>query len=193
MYKFIGGFINTLQPYNNTTMLNLLDSKLILTENFLNNIDLLLLQLRNLQGNIDKSKLSEYIKENKNIQNADIEDYIKFCNTKNINLFTLTEEQLLESGDMKDKYTLINRNNYFYQIYDIRNKLSKISNEDFNLEITKLSEINDVGKFKKQIQDKITELETIKIKTEDLLKINCFSDVKVCVNINIMIKLIINV
>jgi hypothetical protein len=174
MYKFIGGFINTLQPYNNTTMLNLLDSKLILTENFLNNIDLLLLQLRNLQGNIDKSKLSEYIKENKNIQNADIEYYIKFCNTKNINLFTLTEEQLLESGDMKDKYTLINRNNYFYQIYDIRNKLSKISNEDFNLEITKLSEINDVGKFKKQIQDKITELETIKIKTEDLLKINCF-------------------
>ena len=58
-------------------MLNLLDSKLILTENFLNNIDLLLLQLRNLQGNIDKSKLSEYIKENKNIQNADIEDYIQ--------------------------------------------------------------------------------------------------------------------
>ena len=47
----------------------------------------------------------------------------------------------------------------------------------------KLSEINDFGKFKKQIQDKITELETIKIKIGDFLKINCFSDIQACADI----------
>jgi len=179
MYRFVGGFINTLKPYNDDEINN----KFIITQSFLENIDLLLQDLKNLQENINKQKLNDYIKGNKDIIDDDIAKYIKFCNTKNINLFTLTEEQLLESGDMKDKFTLINRNNYFYNIYQIKQRFSTITNEDFDIKISNLSQINDSGKFKKQIDEKIKEIEKIKIKIEDLLKINCFHDNKDCIDI----------
>jgi hypothetical protein len=180
MYKFIGGFINTLQPYNNDEF----NSKLILTQNFLDNINLLLLKLKYLEENIDKIKLLEYIKQNKNIKDDDIKNYIEFCNIKKKELFKLSAEELLESDIMKDKYTVINNNFYFYQIYEIRNTMLTIFNEDNNIKISNLSQINDVSKFKKQLQDKIIELEKIKIKTQDLLKINCFSENQECVNID---------
>ena len=46
MYKFVGGFINTLQPYNNDEF----NSKLIITNQYLENINILLRELTNLHN-----------------------------------------------------------------------------------------------------------------------------------------------
>ena len=67
MYRFVGGLINTLQPYNDDEINN----KFIITHSFLENIDLLLQDLKdlkNLQENVDKTKLLEYIKKNEQLE-----------------------------------------------------------------------------------------------------------------------------
>jgi hypothetical protein len=184
MYKFTGGFLNTLQPYNN----NIYNGKLIMTANFLQNINDLIEKLGNVNRNITdkdkkrkeeiKRKITEFLEKEKDITNEDISQYLEYCNSNGYVSHTLNEEQLSQSGSNIEKFTLINNNEYFIKFYNIQQQLSTISNTDFDINIKPL----DFSKIKnyhtlttrKPIKGKIDELKTIKTKIENLLNINSF-------------------
>jgi ankyrin repeat protein len=180
MYKFTGGFINTLQPFNN----DLYNKKLIMTSEFLDYVRQTLTSLRELPTYAtEKEKFNNYIY---NISKSIISDenilqYIIFCNENNYDLYTLNDEQLLESGIMKDKFKLINNNNLFIKVYEVRKKIIFISN--INNTVTQLKKITDRKIFDGQIAEKNKLLISLEKKINDLLKINCFYDNQNCVDI----------
>ena len=181
-----GGFLNTLQPYELLEPeKQLIMSKLLLTTGFFDKIRQIKsnIELINKQIEVDEKdkiytkNILEYIKEikEKRISDNDIYAYIKYYNDNDYKVFTLTEEQILQSKHDTDKFRLINKNKYFHDIYLLKSFISQ-----FNLrsehQIPLLAEINNPDKFKNQIKNKLEEINKIYDKINDFIKISCFNN-----------------
>ena len=105
MYKFIGGFLNTLQPHSNDEI----NSKLIVTSEYLEFIKEL---IRDLEKSIETSKteiIKDYLITKKNPLIQKIILSLKIINNDNFNIINNDKLQPLPNDKPLDIFDIFNR------------------------------------------------------------------------------------